>query len=730
MQVLISGGKKTGNILDALKTRFRSGVDFSVENNISNIGNYYSRGNWFDRAIILEQSWTEDDTIEDEATIRENLHKFVMEVKSRATAFEVIFVVTSIPEMAKIVLEESLDIMAYSKVLLKTPPYYASFFKNLVTDDLHRMPEKYVFDMKKAMELISNEDVSADIMWSTGKEVDDTNISGPLLESAKEAALNIDMKEMEDDTEEGTIDNENINEEMFGEKENEFTGEFDFEELQEMPVDEDTDIEDIGFSGSFEFDDEAEETTIDTEEQLNDVKDTYSEEWNFEVDDIQSDDKLTTFDTIEVEDRDNDRTEEELDNTFEFDAITEDVYEEPIEDTTEDLEDESEGISFDDTEGTEDFNDASNLFSGETGFEDVEHVTVKELKKETEHSNNGDSANKLFNDNYYDNEDEEEKDETPIDYGISFKGIKGKGILSKKRYKAPLNNKNIGKDKDLHIILKTFLKRGNALTVTGSHCSGKTLVASNIANVISKLGYTVLLVDMDTKGRGQSYVTKDVYETVHAGDTAKESLRKAINSSSPEIGRHVDIIRPGFHVLTTALGCVMEPVSEIIQPLKINRFIHSAKTSYNFIIFDIPFDDLTTTMAEILFATDDLIMCVDTTNHGLMDFLLNMGNIESEDVKSTLFSISQILFNKVEKVENVFGYKVKTVRQVLKALDMQMAELIGGEAEYLFKDLKLCGVMRYSSLYEKYWFSKYQISDFADGEQLFLEILRKVLVKN
>ena len=45
MQVLISGGKKTGNILDALKTRFRSGVDFSVENNISNIGNYYPKGN-------------------------------------------------------------------------------------------------------------------------------------------------------------------------------------------------------------------------------------------------------------------------------------------------------------------------------------------------------------------------------------------------------------------------------------------------------------------------------------------------------------------------------------------------------------------------------------------------------------------------------------------------------------------------------------------------------------
>ena len=43
-----------------------------------------------------------------------------------------------------------------------------------------------------------------------------------------------------------------------------------------------------------------------------------------------------------MEDRDNDRTEKESKDTFEFDTITEDVYEEPIEDTTEDLEGESE----------------------------------------------------------------------------------------------------------------------------------------------------------------------------------------------------------------------------------------------------------------------------------------------------------------------------------------------------------------------------------------------------
>ena len=173
----------------------------------------------------------------------------------------------------------------------------------------------------------------------------------------------------------------------------------------------------------------------------------------------------------------------------------------------------------------------------------------------------------------------------------------------------------------------------------------------------------------------------------------------------------------------------MEAVSEVVQPAKLNRFIHNAKTNYNFIIFDAPFNELTTSLADVLFATDDLLMCVDTTNHGLMELLLNMGNIESDDVSNIMFSISKLLFNNVGKVDGVFGYKVNTVRKILKALDMQMEEIIGGEAEYLFSDLKVGGIMRYSELYEKYWFSKYQISDFADGEKIFIDILRRILIE-
>ena len=734
MQVLISGGIKTKNILDVVKSRFSSGVDFTVENNISNIGNYFSRGNYFDRAIILEQSWTEDDTIQDEIEIRDNLHQFIMAVKDRFRTFEVIFVVTSTPEMAKLVLEESLDIMAYSKVLLKTPPYYASFFTTLIANEINKMPDKYVFDMARVVELVKDGEPATNITWSTGHKEEDTTLSGPLLESAVDTDLNMGMRDMEDDIEEESMDNSDVNDEMFGDTGEQFESDFDFDGLNGMTDDDESD----SFGSLYDFDEDEDnqpetdftafddfsdsiDTTNNTDVEFSDTFET--EEDTKTEDESSTSDKFSGFggSNLDID------TEASFDN-FDFDSVG--VYgsgfEEAPLDTTEQTWNEpvkTEEKTWDEPVNTQEEANITGLFNGDNGF--------NSQIEQTEKTDNVDkAADNLFNDNYYE-DDEDHTDEIPIDYGIDFKGIKGKGTKAKTRFKAPLNTKRAVEDNsDLHIVLKTFLKRGNALTVTGGRCSGKTLVASNLANLISKLGYTVLLVDMDTKWRGISYIAKDVYDTVHAGDTSKAALRRAINSNNAEIGRHVDIIRPGFHVLTTGLGCDMEPVGEVIQPIKINRFIHNAKTAYNFIIFDVPFEDLTTSLADVLFATDDLIMCVDATNHGLMEFLLNMGNVESDDVKSTLFSISQILFNKVEKVENVFGYKVKTVRQVLKALDMQMAELIGGEAEYLFKDLKICGVMKYSQLYEKYWFSKYQISDFADGEHIFLDILRKVLVKN
>lgn len=786
MNVLISGGIKSQNIVDALKKKFSSGIEFTVEQNISNIKNYFARGNYFDRAIIVEQAWTNDWTIQDEAKIRENISQFISTVKDRLRNFEIIFLVMSNYNMVKIVLEETFNITAYSTVLFKEPPYDVQFFTTLVIEDLNKMPEKYVMTMKKVMDNLPKRDEGADIEWSKpdseNEEID--NLQGPLLDSAKEAVLNEGIKELDDSNDEDSIENAEINEELFGNSKGDLYNSEDF-------TDEYADL--------YDANDEIDDDSSDVTEELNEL-------YNYDEDN-QGGYDFSTFDDFDGEDSNFDNISDESFNTYEFDSEersgfnrngldtfenSEDNLNEILEDAV-DIEDSMdlsgdefdfdniEGFDFDDVSDIEvddevsepfestnsietednlssvpessnisdiettydyseettssDFNNIEDLFNSRSGFDYSDSTESISVKTEDKQKDIDKDANKLFNDKYYNEEDKKDGvDETLIDFGYEFRGIqiKGKSILSKAKpkQKQQVKPKKENDLSDLHIVLQTFLKRGNALTVTGGRCSGKTLVASNIANVVSKLGYTVLLVDMDTKWRGISYITKEIYDTVHSGDTSKPSLRKAVNSTDGEIGRYVDIIRPGFHVLTTGLGCDMESVGEVIQPAKLNRFIHNAKSSYNFIIFDVAFEDLTTRLSDLLFATDDLIMCVDTSNHGLMELLLNLGNVESEEVSAILFGISQVLFNKVEKVEQVFGYKVKTVRQILRVLDNQMAELIGGEAEYQFNDLKVCGVLKYSSQYEKYWFSKYQVSDFADGEQIFIDILKKVLIKN
>ena len=57
-----------------------------------------------------------------------------------------------------------------------------------------------------------------------------------------------------------------------------------------------------------------------------------------------------------------------------------------------------------------------------------------------------------------------------------------------------------------------------------------------------------------------------------SGDTAKTNLLAAINSSHGKIGRYVDIISPGFHILTNGLaGDVIKP-EQFRDKQKVIRF--------------------------------------------------------------------------------------------------------------------------------------------------------------
>ena len=57
--------------------------------------------------------------------------------------------------------------------------------------------------------------------------------------------------------------------------------------------------------------------------------------------------------------------------------------------------------------------------------------------------------------------------------------------------------------------MESFASRGNGIVVTGCRWDwSKHYIALNMANFIASIGYSVIIVDMDTKHRAQSYMSK------------------------------------------------------------------------------------------------------------------------------------------------------------------------------------------------------------------------------
>ena len=299
-------------------------------------------------------------------------------------------------------------------------------------------------------------------------------------------------------------------------------------------------------------------------------------------------------------------------------------------------------------------------------------------------------------------------------------------------YEREIDNQNNGgqfvndlSSSQIKATLDAFANRGNSIVVTGFGGSGASTVALNLANIISKLGYTVLLVDLDTENKAQSYISKNNYECVEP-DSA--SLMAAINSTSG-INAHISIVKQGFHLLTMGLGSDSAPIENLIQPDKIARFINLAKASHNFVIYDVPFKTAVGFGKDFTFMADNLVFSIDCSNWGITKAMINMCNVDGDDMQETLFSKGQILFNRYKTFGKIMGKKVKTAIDITKVMDNKVRELIGEDPGYYFQALHICGIINENPNFESGWFGDVQVSDTSDGSQLFLDLLTNIVMK-
>ena len=848
MRVLLSGGKKTYNIIDGIRKKFTtSGDDFVVIEYLDDILDMFNRGDYFDKAVIIEQSITRDGAITDEMQIRQRINKFSIDISKKVHKSNYVFL-SQDQDIASMIYDEILPIANDSAVVFMKPPYKATFFADLIVKEAADLPREWVFEPELAVPEM--EDLGFD-STDTNEEIDttDMDLGMDLPEMPTNDIFGGDEYSIEDN--QGRIsDNLGINEGF--EAENIGVPE-DLENLldgtNQEYTEENTD-NNSGFGNNFEggfedsFSDEQgpwneneqnswqgdnagflQDAPIETDvmepiKQSEELPDYTEQQDNASFipgfDDVNDDfnngeyigTQADSFDNLDIDSQNQtfegdgftDTQEENFSDMYsdqsQGQGFSNDMYSNQNQDFSGDMYEDSQGQNFDDSmyngqsqgfdedmydgvqqdtygnteqgQFSDDMYDTEQMQDSMQGFSGDMYGNEQQDEYQTTMENDMYNGNPVgFDQQSYDQaamiaaaaagatamaannlNNQVQQPTMQVQKKKGLRGLFSKGQNSQAQYQnmanqlntaqpvqswqqdtqAMVNSGNDNNKVDVNYIkqqLRPFASRGNSIVVTGCGGCGTSTVAYNLANIINQLGYTVLLVDMDTEGRAQSYISKTNYDSMEPDGA---NLMSAVNSSNG-ISAQESIVKQGFHLLTMGLGTDTAPVSELLHKEKISRFVNLAKTSHNFVIYDVPFSSATGFLSEITYMTDNLVLVADASNWGITKLMLNVCNISLDDMQDTIFSRAQLVFNRYRNLTKLLGKKVRTGVDITKVVDMKVQELIGEDPGFHFEDLHIAGIINDDPEIENGWFDNVQYSDTPKGQAIFLELLEHIVLK-
>lgn len=406
-------------------------------------------------------------------------------------------------------------------------------------------------------------------------------------------------------------------------------------------------------------------------------------------------------------------SEEYSDDSYNSDE-GEDTYDEPLDNVNGDEETMNMTAGFNDYSADE-YGDEP---EPEDEYSDGQDEDEYGADDEDEYNQNVDDE--YENDSEYDSEDEQEPEPEP-----EPEPKKAKKKAKAKADDGPAISGKLSADK-LRKALQPFAARGNSIVVTGCGGCGTSTVAYGLASMVWQLGYTVLLVDMDTKHKTQSYISKQNFDSM---DPDGSNLMSAINSSTG-INTHVAIVGSGFHLLTMGMGSDAVNVKDIVQRDKLSRFINMSKNEHNFVIYDVPYEDAVDSLKEVSYAADNLVIVIDSSNWGISKALLSICNTDDDDMQEVIFNRAQLVFNRDRNLHKLFGKKVGNTQDIVKAMDAKVYELTGDDPELYFKDMHIAGLIEDDRDFENGWYTENQYAETKKGQQIFGKLLESIVLKD
>lgn len=282
-------------------------------------------------------------------------------------------------------------------------------------------------------------------------------------------------------------------------------------------------------------------------------------------------------------------------------------------------------------------------------------------------------------------------------------------------------------DKKFKDVLKHLGKRGYTITFTGNHGCGTSTIACNTAYTLGKLGFKTILLDLDTFGRNQHYLTKDNFNSI---DKESGNMNMALQGRIDDVYGCITSTRRSVHTLLNGVAC--EP--QELQPgsnERVKQIINLFKKDYDFIILDVPFKFAVEEIPITLEACNDIVITCDSSSWGVMNIINYICNLEDSMLLEILFSQkTNILFNKHRGVKKIYNRGINLYSpSALKVLDKIVVDIADFSIGYKFSDMRSMGALELSNTFETFLGEKVQFCDTPKGQVKMLELLKKLLVK-
>ena len=312
--------------------------------------------------------------------------------------------------------------------------------------------------------------------------------------------------------------------------------------------------------------------------------------------------------------------------------------------------------------------------------------------------------------------------------GDGLKGVAATNSRQKANYKSIKKGTNVNQidnTKNLQALLEPYIKRGGLFVFTGSANSGKTFVASNVANMLCNMGYRVCILDLDMDGKGMSYINRDTFRIVHSGNQMKNNTLQVLNSTGTDFMKWADVIREGMYIITSTLNSDVDIITDQIKTKdhSYDRLIKQLTLNFNFVIVDVDFLNLVRYYHPFINTADLILDVEEATQKGMTNFLLHMCNIPDEDIENLLYTRLVLTLNKYDGMKTLFGEKVSTTANMLEILDNTYERLSQSTSDYSFTDIPIASILNYNSAYEQFWFTKKYLTDTEEGRRIFTDLL-------